>query len=69
MAKIYNSLAEWENAVKVYLDNDDQIPEHLAVQEQRLRDLEKEKSKTPIYSKLEDISKFRPYSAEFKQYS
>ena len=67
MAKIYNSLAEWETAVKVYHDNDDPITEHLAAQEQRLRDLEKEKSKTPIYSKLEDISKFKPYSEVFKK--
>ena len=66
MAKQYQTLAEWKNVVQVFSDNGIPVPEDIAAQEDRLRQLEIEKSKTPIYSKLEEISKFRPYSADFK---
>lgn len=67
MAKIYQTLAEWQAFVKDLKANGISIPEDIANQETRLRELEKEKSKHPIYSKLEDMSKFRPYSEEFKE--
>ncbi len=67
MAKIYNTLAEWEKFTNELKANGIPIPPEVAAQEQRLKDLEKEKAKTPIYSKLEDISKFKPYSPDFKK--
>ena len=78
MAKIYNTLAEWENAVKVLKDLGIEIPKELAEQEEQLRrkakiqealtkQLEESKLKAPIFSKLEDCSKYKPYSDEFKK--
>ena len=77
MAKIYNTLEEWETAVKVFRENGIPIPPDLAVQEERLRQLEEErlsmlrkqeveKSKAPFFSKLEECSKYKPYSDKFK---
>ena len=37
MAKIYNTLAEWENAIKVLKDLGMDIPKELAEQEVELR--------------------------------
>lgn len=67
MAKIYNTLAEWTQFTNELKANGIPIPPEVAAQEQRLKELEKEKSKTPIYSKLEDSSKFKPYSPDFKK--
>lgn len=67
MAKIYNTLEEWEKFTNELKANGIPIPPDIAAQEERLRQLEVEKSKTPIYSKLEDISKFKPYSDVFKK--
>lgn len=78
MTKIYIDLEEWKTAVKVFRENGIPIPPDLAGQEERLRKLEEErlsmqmkqeaeKAKSPIFSKLEECSKYKPYSDKFKE--